>query len=188
MRIESLRVYEANDPEIGAGGLRYYPFHHTQKLGIFRTCYAITGTALHCSKVDIKMRAKLEAYQRHVMEIERFLGSGKGGEFTKTVEIEIPCECECGDEHTRTISEEMPFRLPYSYAEMIEAGLGINEEVILIGLKGRTLKHIETTSYCDEDMKQWEWLSEVALGVAKNHSRSTLSWQGNPFKLGWRDA
>ena len=94
MRIERLRVYEANDPHIAkqAIPLTYDPLRHVQRLGIFRTQYSITSLALKCALPgtathgSLKMHAKREAYQRHVMEIEKFLQQGKGGEGVRKVE------------------------------------------------------------------------------------------------------
>jgi hypothetical protein len=167
----------------------YPPLRGPQLLGIFRTRYSITGLALTGDK-GVRMLTKREAYNKHVREIEQFLAHGKGGEFTKLVEHEIACECDCGHEHTRTTEMEMPYRLPYSYDEMLDLGLGANEELILIGLRGRVLNHsrsIPSRYLTAPDIEEWEWLSEVALGVAKHHHPSSLQAE-NPFKLGWREA
>ena len=188
MRFDSLRVYEALDPEVANKYPPpvYYPFHHVQRLGIFRTAYSITNTAMQLAKktVNLKMHAKREAYSRHALEIEKFLQSGKGGEGVNEVEREV----EAKDGSIHTVVDRLPWRLPHSYQEMLDAGLPINEEVILMGLRGRILKHRKVLwgESWAEDAKTWEWLSEVALGVAKNHHPIYLLTE-NPFKLGWRD-
>jgi hypothetical protein len=190
-RIANLRWWEASDPEIAGGSgswRRYMPLRHTQLLGIFRTRYDISCSLLGQTRSrTLLIEAKREAFHRHTLEIEKFLREGRGGEFIKKVETEIACECDCGHEHTRTIETEMPYRLPYSYHQLLEAGAEYNEEVILLGLRSRTLSHRKYWASPDAEARSHEWCSEVALGLAKNHPPIDIRPAvHNPFYIeGW---
>lgn len=198
MRIEQMKVIQVNDPIICRGGdtkmftlKRYVPLAHPQLLSIFRTDYTVSHTLIankYHKKVMLN-QAKFDAYKQHLREIEHALHHSKGGESIRTIKHVNPCPC-CEEEdckHAKVEFSEMPYRQPYGYSQFLDAGANINDEVVLLALWGRCLKHFKRVpSACDTmpDSTTYTWLSEVALGLAKNHKGEREI--PNPFKLGWR--
>lgn len=169
--IEELPMAEVIDPCVGSMGnwSSYLGLPTPQCTQVFRTRSVISWTHTRPSKALVR-RQVIDAYERHVLAIQKAFDNGAG--FEGVVQPE-------GSEET------VPFRIMYGL-KRVHAMLpdSVHWHPALLALRGRALKLVGPMIGYDLKSAVYEWVSEVALGFHEDGRDYTLE----PLVDRWRQA